>query len=253
MLAFIIPMPHPDSVSDYNKVWSRLCNTLYSITRQTVDDYIVVISVSKAKDLPNYLEDKKEKLFFLETNKLQPLKKHNYGELWKDKAKRIQIAIEWTLKNHRVTHFYFIDSDDYVSYDLVNHLRNKTKPIIIIDSGILVDTQYGFFACDENMNLRSGSTVCVMCDFIKEKYKDDSWCVQHFGRHIKWRKYHNIVNIINNENSLVAYNLHNDNYVSNNCDNPDTCHHDIICITKKKLTQVLIDRFALNMEGQANW
>lgn len=124
MLAFIIPVMHPEKCQCYNKVTQLLDQTLKSICGQIGSTYRVIVVCNKK---PN-LHINNDKIEIIEVDFPLPPKPVNlsdrYSHVYRDKGSKVLVGLLNSIK-YNPTHIMVTDADDYVSNRLSLLVRNN--------------------------------------------------------------------------------------------------------------------------------
>lgn len=238
MICFLIPLIHPENSVDYDNDWRMLQNTLFSITRQNNPNYHILVACNKVNEYRMNGIDF-SKVTFIKVN-TKPIKSVFGTSRLNDKFIKRQAAIKYASENIRPQYYYFMDSDDYLSFDLVDTVINSGIDIGYIDSGILINV-YCQVYCDYDVSDFCGSTVFATS---KETYRyfDNIRFLSLHG----WKKDFKESRLLKCDTNLVAYNLH-DNNVSKRAPFDLKEKFNILEQNALPLTQETIDRFALNL------
>ncbi|WP_395310252.1 glycosyltransferase family A protein [Mycobacterium sp. AMU20-3851] len=136
MLAFITTLRHPHNSADYGRVEALLQDTLASVTRQTCDDYVVIVVGNRAPSfrLP-------PRTHFVEVDFVRPSLQRaaqtgNAPLVW-DKGTKVGVGLV-AAGEFDPEYVMQVDADDFVHRDLAAFTRdNPGRPGWVLKRGVM--------------------------------------------------------------------------------------------------------------------
>lgn len=136
MLAFITTLRHPHNSADYDRVEMLLRDTLASITRQTSDDYVVIIVGNRAPSFPLPPRTHFVEVGFGPPSPAGAPRTGNAPAVW-DKGTKIGIGLI-AAGQFEPEYVMQVDADDFVHRDLVSFIgRHPGRPGWVLKRGVM--------------------------------------------------------------------------------------------------------------------
>lgn len=164
-VTFVIPVLHPDNASNWAKVRSDLCETVYSLLQQTSYNWAAVIVANHEADLPDFPDPVRILRVDLPHNPKFDRSKYSLEESYR--ATRLN-------KGHRILagalsvrgstrYMMVVDNDDFVSRDLVAFVeRNDGCDGWYFAQGFVWEENSGYV-----VKTRGFSMICGTCQILR--------------------------------------------------------------------------------------
>lgn len=163
MLAFVTTLRHPLNSADYNRVEALLRDTLASITRQTCDDYVVIIVGNRR---PSFALP--PRMHFVEVDFPPPSldgapQTGNAPAVW-DKGTKIGIGLI-AAREFGPEYVMQVDADDFVHRDLVAFVRDRPgHPGWVFKRGVMYSRSRNAYTRQRKLFRICGTSFVVPLD-----------------------------------------------------------------------------------------
>lgn len=163
MLAFVTTLRHPHNSADYDRVETLLQGTLASITRQTSDDYAVIIVGNRRPSFPL-----PPRTHFVEVDFAPPSvegvpRTGNAPAVW-DKGTKIGIGLI-AAREFAPEYVMQVDADDFVHRDLVAYIGdNPGRPGWVLKRGVMYSRSRNAYTPQRKLFRICGTSFIVPLD-----------------------------------------------------------------------------------------
>ncbi|MDX1889116.1 glycosyltransferase family A protein [Mycolicibacterium sp. 050158] len=160
MLAFVTTLRHPHNSRDYAHVERLLRESLRSITRQTHDDYVVVIVGNQA---PRFALPPRTHFVEVDFDPPSLQRGPHTGAtacVW-DKGTKTGVALAW-LRASPPDYVMLLDADDFIHRDLVAYVhRHPTSPGWVVKRGYAYSRRRNVYAWRRRLDRICGTSFIL--------------------------------------------------------------------------------------------
>ena len=167
MFIFLLPLKHPDSCNNWQRVCQLLEGTLRSILSQSSDNFKIIV-ICNQQPIVNI---ESEKIVYA----IADIPKPNIGDGENDKALKLMFGFDCA-KRYDPDYVMALDPDDFISSNIVDYALTEKQPLgYFLNSGYIFEGDATLISISEGFYHYCGTSLVVRPDAFAGLVRGDRY------------------------------------------------------------------------------